>query len=191
VVRLAGIGNRTNLLTLPAERVERALGENPWIRSVQAHRSLPSTLVLTIDERVPVAWAQAPKGVAVVAADGTVLVHRKHPPKGLVAIGSSARPLAPGDTLEGLDEPLAAAASLAPPVRRVVRSAQLQRGELVLRLVGGTRVRYGEPRAVAEKSAALAKVLRWSAEQAIDLAYVDLSVAGNPAVRARGSGAPS
>jgi cell division protein FtsQ len=187
VVRLARIGSHASLLTLSAERVERALTRNPWIRSVSAHRSLPSTLVLTIEERFPVAWVRLPKGIAVVAADGMVLVRRRKPPEDLVGIGSSGRALAPGDTLVGLEEPLAVTASLPAALRPVVESASVEGGELILRLEGGTRVRYGETGFLADKNATLAKVLGWAGRQGTELAYVDLRVAGNPAVRVRGT----
>jgi cell division protein FtsQ len=187
VVRLAAIGTHANLLTLPAERVERALAGNPWIRSVAVHRSLPSTLVLTIEERLPVAWVQQPKGVAVVAADGVVLGHRKGPPRGLVGIGSSDRALAPADRLKGFEEQLAVVASLRPGLRRSVERAWMARGEMALRLRDGTRVRYGGVRSLAQKSSALARVLRWARQQELRLAYVDLRVANNPAVRLRGA----
>jgi cell division protein FtsQ len=187
VVRLARIGSRANLLTLPAERVERALARNPWIRSVSAHRSLPSTLILTIEERVPVAWVRLPKGIAVVAADGMVLSRRRNAPEGLVGIGSSGRALAPGDTLGGREAPLAVAASLPAALRPVVESASLKKGELILRLESGTRVRYGATGSLSDKNATLANVLGWAGLQGAELAYVDLRVAGNPAVRVRGT----
>jgi cell division protein FtsQ len=187
VVRLAAIERHANLLTLPAERVQRALARNPWIRSADVQRSLPSTLVVTIEERAPVAWVGLPKGVAVVAADGVVLDRRGQPPRGLVGIGSSNRALAPGARLEGFDEHLALAASMKPGLRRGVERASMARGETTLRLKDGTRVRYGDTRSLAAKNSALARVLRWARQQELRLAYVDLSVAGNPAVRVRGA----
>ncbi|HEV8682829.1 MAG TPA: FtsQ-type POTRA domain-containing protein [Actinomycetota bacterium] len=185
VVRLAGIGADANLLTFPTERVARSLMRNPWIRRAEVSRSFPSTLILTIEERSEVAWVRHPNGVAVVAADGTVLNRRRKPPKALVAIGRSGRPLRPGAVLEGLEEPLAVAASLAPRLRGQVERASLEEGQIVLHLVDGTRILYGQAGSLPEKNAALAKVLRWAGKQGADLAYVDLRVAGNPAVKVR------
>ncbi|HEV8572998.1 MAG TPA: FtsQ-type POTRA domain-containing protein [Actinomycetota bacterium] len=187
VVRLAGIADDANLLALPAEGVERALARNPWIGSAQVHRSLPSTLVVTIEERSPVAWVGQPKGVAVVAADGTVLSRRTNPPEGIVAIGRSGRALGPGARIRGFDDQLAVVASLGPSLRRQVERARLERGEMVLRLEDGTLVRYGEARYLNEKNEALAKVLRWAGKQGAELTYVDLRVTGNPAVKVRGA----
>jgi cell division protein FtsQ len=183
VLRLAGIGGDANLLTFPTEPVLRSLTRNPWIRRAEVARSFPSTLILTIEERSGVAWVRHPNGVAVVAADGTVLNRRRNPPEALVAIGRSGRPLRPGAVLEGLEEPLAVAASLPPELRGLVERASLEEGQIVLRLVDGTRVLYGQAGSLPEKNAALDKVLRWAGKQRANLAYVDLRVAGNPAVK--------
>lgn len=185
VERLARIGTNANLITLPSRRVVRSLARNPWVLWAEVGRSFPSTLVLTIEERSPVAWVRHPKGVAVVAGDGIVLSRRATPPLGLVAIGRSPRPLRPGAVLTGLEEPLAVAASLPPQLRGHVDRASLERGEIVLRLADGTAVRYGQARSLPEKNAALAKLLGWAGKQGARLAYVDLRVPGNPAVKVR------
>jgi hypothetical protein len=69
-----------------------------------------------------------------------------------------------------------------------VASASIRRGELVLELDEGTRVEYGGGGSFRQKNAALARVLRWAGEQQADLAYVDLRVPRNPAVRIVGTG---
>lgn len=187
VVRLAGIRAGANVLTVSIRRVEGALAGSPWIRSAEVRRSLPSTLVLRIEERSPVAWVRQPNGIALVAADGTILALRDKAPSRLVSIGSWKEPLQPGDRLDGLREPLALAASLSQRLRREVVSASVRRGELVLRLGTGTRVLYGEAASLAQKNAALAKVLRWAGEQGAVLDYVDLRAPRNPAVRMAGA----
>jgi cell division protein FtsQ len=189
VERLAGIGSDANLLTLPARRVARSLARNPWVLWVDVGRSFPSTVVLTIEERSPVAWVRQPDGVAVVAGDGMVLSRRvgaPKPPRGLVAIGRSHDPLRPGARLTGLEGQLAVAASLPPDLRGKAIRASLKGGEILLELADGTEVLYGQPGSLPQKNAALAKVLRWARNQGAQLAYVDLRVPGNPAVRLGG-----
>jgi cell division protein FtsQ len=183
VERLAGIGNDANLLTIPARRVIRSLARNPWVLWAEVGRSFPSTLVLTIEERSPVGWVRQPNGVAVVAGDGIVLSRRAKAPRGLVGIGRSRHLLRPGTVLRGLEERLAVAASLPPELRGVVVRASLEGGEIVLRLANGTHVRYGKAGSLPEKNAALVRVLRWAEKQGAQLAYVDLRVPGNPAVK--------
>ena len=48
-----------NIFVTDLDDVTRALGKNPWIRSVHAHRMLPDTLVVEIRERVATAVLQA------------------------------------------------------------------------------------------------------------------------------------
>jgi cell division protein FtsQ len=187
IVRLAEIGTDANLLTVQPNRVLRGLARNPWVRTAQVRRDLPSTLVLTVEERFPVAWVRQGRGVALVAGDGTVLARRRKPPQGTVDIGAGEGRLRPGDHLEGLEEPLTVVGSLPSRLRRQVERASMRRGEVVLRLGGGARILYGDPRALEAKNAAMTRVLRWAGEQGAELAYVDLRVARNPAVRIRGA----
>ena len=187
VVRLAGIGDRANLLTVQPDRVLRRLSRSPWVRTAALRRNLPSTLIVTVEERSPVAWVRQPRGIAVVAADGTVLTRRQEPPRGIVDIGRSTARLRPGDRLLGLEDPLTVAGSLPPGLRRRVERISMRRGEVLLRLRDAVRALYGETGALETKNAALARVLRWAGEQGAELLYVDLRVPGNPAVRIRGT----
>jgi cell division protein FtsQ len=187
IVRLSGIGSDANLLTIQPNRVLRGLARSPWVRTAEVRRELPWTLIVTVVERRPVGWVRHPGGVAIIAGDGTVLARRKDPPNGIADMGVWKQEVRPGDHLEGLEEPLAVVDSLPPGLRRQVERASMRRGQVVLRLREGVRVLYGEPRGQQAKNAALAKVLRWAADQGAELAYVDLRVARNPAVRIRGA----
>jgi cell division protein FtsQ len=187
IVRLAGIGSDANLLTVRPNRVLRGLARSPWVRTAQVRRHLPWTLIVTVEERFPVAWVRQTDGVAVIAADGIVLARRRNPPRGVVGIGAWRGRLRPGDHLEGLERPLAVAGSLPSRLRRQVERAWMRGGLVVLRLREGVRVLYGEPRALQAKNAALTRVLEWAGDQGAELAHVDLRVARNPAVRIRGA----
>jgi cell division protein FtsQ len=187
IVRLAGIRTDANLLTIQASRVRKGLARSPWVRTAEVRRELPWTLIVTVVERRPVGWVRHPGGIAVIAGDGTVLARRKNAPRGIADLGAWERKLRPGDHLKGLKEPLEVLASLPSRLRRVVERASTHRGEVVLRLGEDLRVLYGEPRALDAKNATLARVLRWAREQGVNLAYVDLRVARNPAVRIRGA----
>ena len=185
VVRLAGIGTDDNLLTVQPSRVLKGLARNPWVRTAEIRRELPWTLVVTVEERRPVGWLRTPRGIAVIAGDGTVLARRKDPPRGIAELGEWNGKLRPGERVRGLEDPLAALASLPPHLRRKVERALVRRGDVVLHLEGDVRILYGESNALAAKGAALTRVLRWAENQGATLAYVDLRVARNPAVRIR------
>ena len=187
VVRLAGVGRDDSLLTVQSGRVRKGLARSPWIRTVEVRRELPWTLVVTVEERRPVAWVRHPGGIAVVAGDGTVLARRQNPPQGIAEMAAWDRKLRPGERLEGREEPLAVLASLPSRLLRRVERASMRRGEVVLHLADGARILYGEARSLEAKNAALARVLRWAGAQGSRIEYVDLRVARNPAVRVRGA----
>jgi cell division protein FtsQ len=186
VVRLAGIPTDANLLTVQSKRVLRGLARSPWVRTAEVRRELPWTLIVTVEERLPVAWLRHPGGIAVIAGDGTVLARRSSPPRTMANLGAWERRLRPGDRIEGLKEPLAVVASLSSRLRRQVERAEILRGQVVLRLGESIRVLYGEARALGAKNAALARVLRWAGDNGAELAYVDLRAPRNPAVRLQG-----
>ncbi|RTZ91301.1 MAG: hypothetical protein DSY91_05210 [Deltaproteobacteria bacterium] len=50
-----GLNENSNLLTLDLKSLYRKLISHPWIKNASIHRSLPSTLSIDIEERVPVA----------------------------------------------------------------------------------------------------------------------------------------
>lgn len=186
IVRLAGIRGDANLLTVRPNLVLRALVRSPWIRTAEVRRDLPSTLVVTVEERLPVAWVRQGEGIAVLAGDGTVLARRPKPPRGIVDLGAWGSPLRSGGRLDDLQEPLAVAGSLPRRLLRQVEGASMRGGEVILRLRDGARVRYGEARSLEAKNMALANILRWAGQRGEQLASLDLRAPRNPAVSVRG-----
>jgi cell division protein FtsQ len=69
LLRLAGVAPGMNLWSLDPAAVAQAMGAHPWIRTVQVTRSLPDTLQVKVEERVPVALASL-GDLYVVDADG-------------------------------------------------------------------------------------------------------------------------
>jgi cell division protein FtsQ len=59
-----------NLLLLPLERVERTVGEHPWVARVSVEKRLPDGLQLTLEERRPAALLRAAEGLVVIDAGG-------------------------------------------------------------------------------------------------------------------------
>ena len=62
-----------NLLQIPLDRVAARLGEDPFISSVSVKRILPSTLRVTVTERVPAALAIVQGQVQVVDDSGVIM----------------------------------------------------------------------------------------------------------------------
>lgn len=62
IKEFGGIVEGQNLFSLPLEAIRSRLENVPTIRSVQVQRKLPSTLIVRVDERIPV--AKIPQGQA-------------------------------------------------------------------------------------------------------------------------------
>src|SRR5712691_4366298 len=73
VLRIAGIVGDTNVFTFDAGGAELKLERDPWIAHATVTKDFPSTLVVAIRERVPVAVAEAGGVPRLVAQDGTLL----------------------------------------------------------------------------------------------------------------------
>lgn len=72
---LAGIGVAPGvpMVELDTDAIRAALEEDPYVRGAEVTRSWPNTLVVTVDERIPVAWAETTVGWRLLADDGVVL----------------------------------------------------------------------------------------------------------------------
>lgn len=182
VIREAGVREGSNLLTLSVAGAVRAVEGNPWVARLQVERELPSTLVLRVEERTPIAWVGNRAGGVIVAADGTVLARREEPRRLAVVDGTPAA-LSVGDRASALGEQLRALAALRPRVRRLVESTELRESSLTLHLRDGSRAILGPPVNLGRKSAAIESILRWVGERDLALDYLDVRSPGTPAVR--------
>jgi cell division protein FtsQ len=187
IVRSAGVRPRSNLLTVPLEEVERSLLRSPWIARAEASRSLPSTLVLRVKERSPVAWVHDPNGYAVIAPDAMVIDRRARLPEGLVALGASPVSVPIGGRMQGILAPLTVASSLRPKLRSGVEEARAVGGEVELLLEGGAKIYYGEPALLREKNAAIDSMLRYAGKHGIEIAYIDVRSPAAPALKPIGA----
>ena len=74
VTALSGLELGTNLLTVRIGDVEAAVSRSPRVQRVRASRALPGRMVVTLEEKVPIALVARGRGEALeVAEDGTVL----------------------------------------------------------------------------------------------------------------------
>ncbi len=73
ILATAGVTGRTSLLFLNAAQVRTRLLTNPWIADAAVLKLYPGRLRVEIKERKPFALWQKDGGVALIAADGTVL----------------------------------------------------------------------------------------------------------------------
>lgn len=177
----AGITVGTPLIYVDVEEAESAVLKDPWVETVVVDRSWPNTLVVTVEERRPVAWVQTADGWRHVAVDGVVL-GTGEPQEG------DARLLFP-------DVP-ASELSADPRIRGALEFvATLSSEPFTIRwggdeLVGegsGISVRLGRPVEMEAKARVLAELLKRGIEPGSE---VVLLAPTRPAVRPPGSADP-
>jgi cell division protein FtsQ len=186
VLRLGGVGPDTNLVWLWPASVEGDVESSPWVASATVERAFPSSLTISVVERVAVAVAGSPKRY-LIAADRTVL--------GPAAGGPSLPWVETGEgrlrTGERLAEPAAAftaVAALPPKLRPEVARAILDdQGVLTMTLRDGATVIYGDTSQAEEKGLALWALLRWADRHDVVPATLDVRAPARPALLPEGA----
>ena len=153
-----------------------------WILSARVERQWPATVTVAVVERVPVAAAPAPAGVAVVDATARVLAVQAAPPVGLPVLLGLPPAGPPSTRLGGRVADLLAVAQAMPPAvaQRVAAVATADSGQVELHLKPLGIVRLGPPDQLAEKMLAIETVL--TQVDLTRLAVLDVRVPASPAV---------
>jgi cell division protein FtsQ len=157
ILQTAGIVEGTPLIATAPRRVEKLLEEDPWIIDATVRRVIPDAIEVVVNERIPFAWVQIPRGWAVIAEDFTVLRNDPEPAGPFLVVEAS--------VVDGggrFDDPqvtggVAFLAGLPIKTRNQVSLAE-QDGELWAD-VNGMAVRLGLPTEMEEKAAALLAIL--------------------------------
>lgn len=184
---LVGHTRGRNLWLLPLDELARSVASHPWVARAELRRDLPSTLVVEIEERLPVAWVSDPGGGAAVAADG-IVVERRSDGAGLVSLGVVEDLEEPGTRTGAPRHSLRVVASLPPRIRREVAAVALRGEGVILRLRSGARILYGLPESLPAKRATLVALLDWIDENEVPAGVVDLRAPATPAIRPASSG---
>ena len=174
ILREAGLDANTNVIDIDKIGVVAALRLDPWIADAWIETHLPSTLVVHVRERVPIAVA----GGQAVAADGVVLPGGRL--QGLPVLRSSTGSLRPDHA--------AAAASVLDVLpgawrRRVEIVLLLPDATIELRITDGLSVVWGSQDLGEEKVTSLRAVARWVEDRGYRVAVIDVSVPVNPSAR--------
>jgi cell division protein FtsQ len=185
VLRIAGIGQGTNVLYLNGGSVENRLEQQPWIDEAGVDRDLPGTILIRIRERRPVAVVDRDGSPSLVADDGTIL--GPGPAGALPSIEAAiGAPDLDGRAIAAGARTLAA---IPPAMRDEVSAVELQRGGLVqVDLVSGVTASLGAGRDLVRKAQALAAVLRYVEERRLAVATIDVSAPSAPTATLTGGG---
>ncbi len=74
---VAGFSIGENLLTAPIDRARTALSSLPWVKDISIKRLYPHTLVITVQERAPIAVTAVPhERRLLVIGEGGIIVQR-------------------------------------------------------------------------------------------------------------------
>lgn len=170
----AGVAEGTPLLRVDVEEARDRVARLPQVASVEVDRGWPSTVVITVVERVPVAVVGPPGSRSLVDASGVFFdTVTGDAPEGVVPL-TVADP-GPGDP--ATMAALGALVSLPAQVREQVTAAAAGSAEdVTLTLDDGTLVRWGTAEEASAKASALAAVLDQIEAEALDPAgTIDVS----------------
>jgi cell division protein FtsQ len=173
------------MVSLPTERLRRALAAYPWVERIDVRRDWPSGVVVNVVQAIPAAVVVPQRGQRMlVTAAGRVLGPAPRRP-GLprIALDGAAPAVGQSLTSAAVTAPLAFLAPLPREIaRRVRRLGIAGDGLLGARLQGGPELRLGSPEMLDEKARALVAIMRYlPAQEEANVAYLDLSVPENVA----------
>jgi len=198
VEQAAAVDEGSALLFLDTAAVERRVEALPWVGDARVERELPTSLTITVNERLPVAWVRrsvppgSPEGTlgAIVLVDrsGRVLGGEAQPPVGLPELIGVARVPERGDRIVPA-APARAIAELPDGLRSQTSTLQRRGGQAVLKLAappGGAEpaageVKLGNFEAIGAKGAAAPAVLDQLFVDGDEVGYIDVRVPGAPA----------
>jgi cell division protein FtsQ len=154
-----GVVAGTPLILIRAGKVESALETDPWVRESVVEIDWPTSVVVRIEERVPVGWLETEEGWGLYAVDGVQLATAPEPDSSMPWIQLGAVPI---DETESSPEVLGSlefAATLPEPLKAGARVRTEPGGEIWAE-VAGFQVRLGRAVEMGAKALSLAALLR-------------------------------
>lgn len=174
-----------SVFSLDLGAVEEVLKADPWVRDAQAKRRFPSTVVLDIAERKPIAWyLGADNQARVIDIDGRVITVLAGQPTAYTQITGIGPDIPAGAQADDVYTAAAqVAASLPPEVAPLMLNMGVSGGtDLLMTLRTGTVVTFGRPTDLRSKMVALVLVLRRTDPKSLN--GIDLS-SGDPILAGR------
>jgi cell division protein FtsQ len=185
VMRIAQITPGTNVFHLDASAAEKRLEQAPWVAAATVTIRLPSTVLIAVTERSPVALVRrADGGAGLVAGDGVVVGQ---------ATGREPMPTIDGADIVAIPDAATlragadAAASMSPLLRSEASSIEVgSEGSFLVLLRSGVAVSYGQPSDLEAKGQALEAVLTWAQQQGKKVVAIDVTVPAAPSATLAG-----
>lgn len=162
--------------TLDTNGAADILKKDPWVEDVRISKHFPDTVVIEVDERVPVVWYVGEDNKArVVDAEGRVITVLEGWPTEYLQVTGVGPSLAAGAVADvGYRAAAQTVIALPDELRRLVESLELSAGgELSMTLSSGTIVRFGTPTDLQNKLVSVVVLLR--RQNPTDIALIDVS----------------
>lgn len=177
ILKEQGVAEGTPLVLIRTGQAERELETDPWIRESVVELDWPQSVVVRVEERIPVAWVETDEGWGLFAVDGVRLSTAPEPGEEMpwVQIGAvdpTAEKPSP-DLLGSLEFAAGLSEELGPGAKVRVEDG----GELWAE-VGGYQVRLGRAVEMNQKALSLAALIR---EQPPRGSILNLIAPTNPA----------
>lgn len=178
----SGLTLGTSTLRLRLRAVEERLAELPLVREVRARRADALTVVISVEERVPVLVARGSGGQVLVDRDGVVTALGTNDALPVVRVdGRLPRPGDPVRVLAPLANAHAVYTALPGPLRTATARYEARApDEVDLILHRGIRVRWGQAERIDEKVRALGAVLEDLGEAQVTV--IDVRAPSSPTV---------
>jgi cell division protein FtsQ len=176
--RAAGVDRGDPIAVVDTGDVEQRVEQVAWVREAHVRRELPGRVVITLEERVPVAWSRRDAAtVALVDGDGRVLADSPWPPEGLPELVElTIVPGAGGQVVPRAGARLVASVPAALRERAAIVTGDA--GATTAHLDGGIEVRFGRAVDGEEKGRAALAVLETLGDRWV--AYIDVRVPTAP-----------
>jgi len=138
--------NAANIFAFDLDKASALIESSPWIERAWCRRKLPDTILITVTERVPVAFVPTGEASYLVDKQGRVLGEDDGSREGLVALTGPMDPVSPGYFLDDATYGwgLRVLSMLGELARSKVTEINVQGGACTLILDDGCRVLMGE-----------------------------------------------
>lgn len=142
-----------NIFAFDVDKAARLIEASPWIERAVCKRKLPRTIVITVTERKPVAFAPIGGTLWLIDGQGRILGKDDGSYKGLIALTGVEGQATPGQFLDDSKYGwgLRVMSILGPLARKKATEVHVQDGECVLILDDGCKVLLGKERADAPR----------------------------------------
>ena len=174
---LTGAARQMTTLNVDRDTLNAAAARFPLVRSISVETKFPHGMTITVNERRPVASLVGRHGALAVAADGVILTGSPSSGLPVIAVTSLMRGKRVVDPTTRSELKLVALASRR--LRGELTEVTAANGGLVVKMRGGTQLRFGDSSRLAAKWIAADRVLR--DPQAAGAGYIDVSIPERPA----------